>query len=104
MKETRRMRPTALAASALALAGGLALAGFGLAQPVVRAPVQASTKAANSAGSSRSVRSCALKLSCTASICADCSRARSSTTAQPRHACRRPVRSAVKKPARTVPH
>lgn len=40
------MRPTALAASALALAGGLALAGFGLAQPVVRAPVQASTKAA----------------------------------------------------------
>jgi len=35
------MRSTALAASALALAGGLALAGFSLAQPVVRAPAKA---------------------------------------------------------------
>lgn len=38
MKETRRMRSTALAASALALCSGLAPAGFSLAQPVVRAP------------------------------------------------------------------
>jgi hypothetical protein len=38
MKEIRRMRSTALAASALALSAGLALAGFSLAQPTVRAP------------------------------------------------------------------
>jgi hypothetical protein len=34
------MRSTTLAASVLALAGGLTLAGFSLAQPVVRAPVK----------------------------------------------------------------
>lgn len=44
MKETRRMRPTALAASALALAMGVAVAGFSLAQPVVRAPKAAAAK------------------------------------------------------------
>jgi hypothetical protein len=45
MKETRRMRSTTLAASALALAAGVALAGFSLAQPVVRTPARATAKA-----------------------------------------------------------
>jgi hypothetical protein len=45
MKEIRRMRSTTLAASALALAGGLALTGFSLAQPVVRAAPRAPAKA-----------------------------------------------------------
>jgi hypothetical protein len=45
MKETRSMRSTALAASALALACGLTLAGSGLAQPVVRAAAHAPAKA-----------------------------------------------------------
>jgi hypothetical protein len=45
MKETRSMRSTALAASALALVYGLTLAGSGLAQTMVRAPAHASAKA-----------------------------------------------------------
>jgi hypothetical protein len=51
MKETRRMRSTALAASVLALAGGLTLAGFSLAQPMVRAPAHAGGEGDDSAGS-----------------------------------------------------
>ena len=39
------MRPTALAVPALALAAGVALAGFSLAQPLVSAPAHAATRA-----------------------------------------------------------
>ena len=44
MKETRRMRSTTLAASALALSVGLAIGGFSLAQPVVHATAKTAAK------------------------------------------------------------